>query len=128
MVPRDAAVVDNHRAPGTALMPARGLAEFVAGMRLADVPGSVRERACLFILDAMGVALAARRYPFAERALAGAIALGGDGSSTVVGYRQRLPLRDAALVNGVLLHGLDFDDIGHLLPTALPRNSSRPPS
>jgi 2-methylcitrate dehydratase PrpD len=106
-------------------IPARGLAEFVAGMRLADVPKPVRERALHLMLDAVGVGLAARRYPFAERTLAGAMALGGNGASTVIGTRERLPLRDAALVNGVLLHGLDFDDshltaIIHPTVTCLP--------
>ena len=125
MVPRDAAVADARHTPDAAPIPARGLAEFVAGMRLSQVPKPVRERACLFILDAVGVGLAARRYPFAERTLAGAIALGGEGASTVIGHRERLPLRDAALVNGVLLHGLDFDDshltaIIHPTVTCLP--------
>ena len=94
-------------------------------MRLADVPKPVRERALQLMLDAVGVGLAAGRYPFAERTLAGAIALGGEGASTVIGHRERLPLRDAALVNGVLLHGLDFDDshltaIIHPTVTCLP--------
>jgi 2-methylcitrate dehydratase PrpD len=114
MAPRDTALADNRRADEAAQIPARGLAEFVAGMRLSDVPKPVRERACQLMLDAIGVGLAARRYPFAERAMAGAIALGGNGASTVIGHRERLPLRDAALVNGVLLHGLDFDD-SHLI-------------
>ena len=77
------------------------------------------------MLDAVGVGLAAGRYPFAERTLAGAVALGGEGASTVIGHRQRLPLRDAALANGVLMHGLDFDDthltaIIHPTVTCLP--------
>src|SRR5436190_17014540 len=111
MTPRDSSHADPHAGSGAAPVPARGLAEFAAGMRLADVPKSVRERALQLMLDAVGVGLAARRYPFAERTLAGAIALGGgEGASTVIGHRQRLPLRDAALVNGVLMHGLDFDD------------------
>src|SRR5262249_29806028 len=95
--------------PEAAQPAARGLAQFVADMRLADAPLPVRERARLFILDAVGVALAAHRYPFAERTLAGVMALGGEGTGTVIGRRVRLPPRDAALVNGVLLHGLDFD-------------------
>jgi 2-methylcitrate dehydratase PrpD len=110
MTPRDSSHADLHAGTQPAPVPARGLAQFVADMRLSDVPKAVRERGLLLMLDAVGVGLAARRYPFAERTLAGAIALGGDGPSTVIGCRERLPLRDAALVNGVLLHGLDFDD------------------
>jgi 2-methylcitrate dehydratase PrpD len=110
MTPRDSSHADLHAGTQPAPVPARGLAQFVADMRLSDVPKAVRERGLLLMLDAVGVGLAARRYPFAERTLAGAIALGGEAASTVIGCRERLPLRDAALVNGVLLHGLDFDD------------------
>ena len=126
MTPRDSSHADlPGGGSGAAVIPARGLAKFVAEMRLADVPKSVRERALQLMLDAVGVGLAACRYPFAERTLAGAKALGGEGESTVIGHRERLPLRDAALVNGVLLHGLDFDDshltaIIHSTVTCLP--------
>jgi 2-methylcitrate dehydratase PrpD len=107
------------------LAPAQGLARFVTGLRLSDVPEQVRERALELMLDAIGVGLAARRHAFAQRALVGALALGGRGSSSVIGHRERLPLRDAALVNGALLHGLDFDDthlaaIIHPTVTCLP--------
>ena len=125
MTPRDSSHADLRGGSDAATIPARGLAEFVAGMRLSDVPKPVRERAVQLLLDAVGVGLAAGRYPFAERTLAGAKALGGDGASTVIGHRERLSLRDAALVNGVLLHGLDFDDshltaIIHPTVTCLP--------
>ena len=125
MTPRDSSHADLRAGSGAAAIPARELAEFVAGMRLADVPEPVRARALQLMLDAVGVALAAGTYAFAERTLAGAIALGGGGTSTVIGHRERLPLRDAALVNGVLLHGLDFDDthltaIIHPTVTCLP--------
>jgi 2-methylcitrate dehydratase PrpD len=94
--------------------PARALAEFTAGLRFEDIPLAVREQAKLFILDALGCALAATRYEFATATLAGARALGGEGPCVVIGNSARLPLRDAALVNGVLLHGLDFDDTNFL--------------
>lgn len=90
--------------------PARRLAEFTASLRLQDVPEVVRERARIHILDALGVALAANCHPFAERAVAAATTLGGSGPCTVIGRSEHLPLRDAALANGILIHGLDFDD------------------
>ncbi|MBO0742174.1 MAG: MmgE/PrpD family protein [Hyphomicrobiaceae bacterium] len=110
MTSPDSSTPAGHAAANTATAPSRALAEFVAGLRLSDVPVPVRARALLLMLDAIGVGLAAGRYPFAERTLAAATALGGRGTSSVIGHCQRLPLRDAALVNGVLLHGLDFDD------------------
>lgn len=96
---------------GTAgTLPSRRIAEFAAGLRYEDIPPAVRERARIHILDAIGVGLAANAYPFAERAMAGIVALGGPGDCSVIGRAERLPLRDAALANGILIHGLDFDD------------------
>ena len=100
--------------------PSRALAEFAAGLRYEDIPPAVRELSKLLILDALGCGLAATGYDFASATLSGARALGGDGPCAVIGSTVRLPLRDAALVNGVLLHGLDFDDsnfLGILHPT-----------
>ncbi|MGZ8263119.1 MAG: MmgE/PrpD family protein, partial [Burkholderiales bacterium] len=34
----------------------------------------------------------------------------GPGQSVVIGTRERLPMRDAIVMNGVLVHGLDYDD------------------
>jgi len=126
MTSRDSSHAAGPTASGAAAVPSRALAEFVAGLSLSHVPAPVCERALLLMLDAIGVGLAARRYPFSERTLAATMALGGgEGASTVIGHSERLPLRDAALVNGVLLHGLDFDDthlsaIIHPTVTCLP--------
>src|SRR5262245_4418561 len=114
--------------------PSRALAEFAAALRYEDIPPRVRDLAKLLILDALGCGLAATGYDFAKATLAGAHALGGDGPCAVIGSTTRLPLRDAALVNGVLLHGLDFDDSNFLaivhptvacLPAALGVGQSR---
>ena len=102
------------------LAPSRALAEFAANLRYDDIPPHVRDLAKLLILDALGCGLAATGYDFAKATFAGAQALGGEGPCAVIGSATRLPLRDAALVNGVLLHGLDFDDsnfLGILHPT-----------
>ncbi len=108
--------------------PARTLGEFAAGLRFEDIPAPVLDRAKLLILDALGCGLASNAYGFSDAAVAGATALGGPGPCAVIGRAVRLPVRDAALVNGMLIHGLDFDDT-HLasiihataacLPTAL---------
>jgi 2-methylcitrate dehydratase PrpD len=86
------------------------LAEFTARLSLDQVPGPVALRAKHLLLDSIGCAFAARNEPFAGR-IAGSIArLAGEGPRRVVGLPQRLPLRDAAVVNGMLMHGLDYDD------------------
>ena len=86
------------------------LADFSLGLSLDAVPANVALRAKHLILDAIGCAFAARREEFAGRTVASIARLAGPGARGVIGMPQRLPLRDAALANGVLLHGLDYDD------------------
>ena len=90
--------------------PARRLAEFAASLRIEDVPERVRLRAVHHILDAVGIACVSAKQDFALRTLTAIKGLAGRGEAPVIGLPARLPPRDAALVNGVLCHGLDFDD------------------
>jgi len=86
------------------------LAEFAAGLDYESIPAHVRERAKHLILDAVGIAFASTRYDYAHKTLTAARGLGGDGPVGIIGMPARLAARDAALVNGVLVHGLDYDD------------------
>jgi 2-methylcitrate dehydratase PrpD len=85
------------------------LAQFVHALRYEDIPATVRERAKDLMLDAIGIAFASTKFEFADKALAG-LRFFGDGQRAVIGMRARLTLRDAAVMNGVLIHGLDYDD------------------
>jgi 2-methylcitrate dehydratase PrpD len=85
------------------------LARFVADLGDGDTPEVVRERACHLILDATGIALASTQYDFAHRTLSALSSL-GTGPERVIGMGAGLPLRDAVMMNGVLVHGLDYDD------------------
>lgn len=104
------------------------LAQFVGGFEADRIPDAVMARARHFILDAVGIALASTQYDFAHRSLTAIAGLAGRGDVPVIGMAARLPLRDAALMNGILVHGLDFDDThsggvihatASLLPTVL---------
>lgn len=89
------------------------LARAVAGLRWQDVPTAVRESAKEHLLDAVGLALASTTMDFgaaihdAGKRLDGSP---GTGAATVLGFGTRLTPAYAALVNGTLIHGLDFDD------------------
>lgn len=97
--------------PHAALAPAAALADMATNLSFASVPEAARHRGKLSILDALGVGLASNAFPYAERAMAGITALAGEtGACSVIGRSERLPVRDAALANGILIHGLDFDD------------------
>lgn len=106
-------------------MISRRLAEFAAGLEHERIPAPVRERAKRLMLDAIGCGLAAKRFDFAAASLGAIAELAGSGPRAVVGHAQRLPLRDAVLANGILMHGLDYDDthtegVAHLTVAVLP--------
>lgn len=86
------------------------IASFAARVTPAALPASVREHAKLHMLDTIGTALAATRFDFAQRATEGLVGAGEPGRHTVIGLPVKLPMRDAALLNGILAHGLDYDD------------------
>jgi 2-methylcitrate dehydratase PrpD len=99
-------------------------ARFGLGLQLRDVSRAVQTRAKHLILDAVGIALASRGYTYAGVSLAAFSEL-GSGTSPVIGYGRSLALRDAVMMNGVLIHGLDFDDthsrgVIHSTTSALP--------
>jgi len=87
-----------------------GLADFTARLSLDAVPAAVALRAKHLLLDSIGCAFAARRQEFAGRIANSVAKLAGEGPRRVLGMAHRLPLRDAAVVNGMLMHGLDYDD------------------
>jgi 2-methylcitrate dehydratase PrpD len=89
---------------------AEELARFAGALSAERIPAAVTARASHLILDAVGIALASTTYDFAHRAMTAIAGLAGSGDSAVIGMPARLPLRDAALINGILIHGLDFDD------------------
>lgn len=88
---------------------ARRLGRFVAELTLEKIPGDSVSHAKLQLLDAIGIALASSTYDFGRRAADGLQHL-SEGTSLVIGLPHRLAVRDAILVNGILVHGLDFDD------------------
>jgi 2-methylcitrate dehydratase PrpD len=86
------------------------LAEFAENLSYDDIPANVRERAKYLILDSVGIAFASTQHEFAKCILAGIQAVGEPGDSPVIGMNARLGMRDGVLMNGALIHGLDYDD------------------
>ncbi|MFQ5692661.1 MAG: MmgE/PrpD family protein, partial [Nitrospinota bacterium] len=86
------------------------LAEWVSGLRYEDIPPEVIEKAKSAFLDILGIALASSGMPFGRDVIALAEDLGKGEEASVVGSGLRLPAANAALANGTLGHGLDYDD------------------
>jgi len=103
------------------------IAEFATTLRFEDIPADVVETAKLLILDSLGIAFASGTFDFASKALGAVdvLSAGADQDGTVVGATRGYSLRDAVLLNGLLIHGLDFDDthpegVIHASASALP--------
>ncbi len=89
---------------------AEAIADFALGLDLGSVPPAVAELAKEHLLDALGIALASSTWDFGRIVLNGVRELGEGTKATAIGSGAKLPPASAALVNGVLAHGLDFDD------------------
>ena len=87
-----------------------------------DVAGSVRQR----VLDVMGLCVAALPLDTSRAVLDLAVANGGTPQANAVGLAQRLAASQAAFVNGVLAHSLDYDDTH--LPSILHPSASVVPA
>lgn len=113
------------RTEPAALSISQQLAVFAAGVSPDILPARVKQRAKLHMLDVIGTALAATKFDFAHRAMAGLVAAGEPGRHSVIGMPVKLLMRDAALLNGILAHGLDYDDT-HPGAIVHPSSSSLP--
>lgn len=101
--------------------------QFTSALSFDDIPESIRRRATYLMLDAIGIAYASTSFDFAGVTLAALREL-APGDQPVIGSDARLQLRDAVLMNALLVHGLDYDDThvpgvihatASCLPTAL---------
>jgi 2-methylcitrate dehydratase PrpD len=91
--------------PGAAA--AETFGAWLAGLRWDDVPPAMRRMAALDLIDAAALCVAARREDYARQIAQGWDA---DGPCTAIGHGRRLDAAGAAVVNGVGVHGEDFDD------------------
>jgi 2-methylcitrate dehydratase PrpD len=96
------------------LDPNHVLSSFCAETTFADLPPSVVRMAKLTILDTLGCAIGTHvhdpeKYAVIERVVG---TLGtARADATVIGGASKLSAPFAALANGVMCHGIDFDDV-----------------
>ncbi len=82
----------------------------VAALRFEDLPAAVVEKIEELALDTLGVALGASSLDFGRATRELVRSWGCSGGASAIGEGARVPPHAAALVNGVLAHGQDFDD------------------
>jgi len=89
---------------------AERFAVFALELELDAVPEEVVEAAKLHVLDVLGCGLAAHGLGIAGEGRQAMAELGGEPESSVIGLETGLAAPNAAFANGMLCHGLDFDD------------------
>lgn len=99
------------------------LARFVSRLGIDDVPKPVRERVGVLAVDSIGIAIRARHDVALTGPLLRAVRRLGlaTGAARVLGDADTWSPMGAALLNGTLIHALDFDDTyapGALHPSA----------
>ena len=88
------------------------LSKFSLALQFDQIPTAVSAQAKLHMLDAIGIGIASSSHDFAKKTLHALMSLqeGNDQQYPVLGVPDKLSMRDAILVNGTFIHGLDFDD------------------
>ena len=88
----------------------RTLLDFVSRTPADEIPADVLHESTRCLLDHLGLAIAGAAEPAARIARDQCRILGGDPQARALGTADRLRVTDAALVNGIACHALDFDD------------------
>ena len=88
----------------------RTLARFIVSSRYEDIPQPIRHEASRALLNWLGCAIGSSHHETIECMLAALKPFSGAEQASVVGRKDRLDILNAAFVNGVASHVLDFDD------------------
>ncbi len=92
------------------------------GTSYHDLPEAALRMTRAQLFDTAGIALAARHESGVRELRQLGTVTGGKGESVVWGSKLRLPAHEAARINAVMVHALEFDDTfgrGFLHPSAI---------
>jgi 2-methylcitrate dehydratase PrpD len=84
--------------------------EFTANLDFKNLSSDHIRNIKLHVLDTLGVCFACSTLPYSQILIDIVREEGKGEESTVISYGDKLPVRAAALVNGSLAHGYNFDD------------------
>lgn len=87
------------------------IARFALDLRLADLPDEVLAAARRSILDVLAVTVAGSHSSTSISARRALLAADSTGAATVFGTAATAPPGQAALLNGIAAHALDYDDV-----------------
>jgi len=105
---------------------AQQIAAFAASTTYETLPADVRDSVRGRVLDILGICYAATELETSQSVKKWVSAQGGAPDANAVGLEERVPAPQAAFLNGVLAHSLDFDDTH--LPSVLHPSASIVPA
>lgn len=88
----------------------RTLARDIGKSRYEDLPTAVRHEAARALLNWCGCAIGGARHETVKNALAAVLPFAGAAQAGILGRGERMDILNAALINGISSHVLDFDD------------------
>jgi 2-methylcitrate dehydratase PrpD len=88
----------------------KSLANYVVMARFEDLPERVRKEVGRSLLNWMGVTVGGSRHRTVDIAISAVQIFAGPPQAGLFGRNERLDIMNAALINGISSHVLDFDD------------------
>jgi 2-methylcitrate dehydratase PrpD len=86
------------------------LAAWIVGLRGNEIPQSVHSEGVRTFANWLGCAVGGARHETVDRALDAVKPFSGEARAQVIGRAERLDELNAALLNGIASHVLDYDD------------------
>jgi len=86
------------------------LSKFVVQSQIEDFPDEVIETSKKCFLDWIGVAIGGMKDPSVEMLVNLIKEIGGKKQARILGYGMKTSILNAALINGIMSHILDYDD------------------
>jgi 2-methylcitrate dehydratase PrpD len=93
-----------------------GLAAWVAGLRLDDVPQPVTARAKHLLLDGVAAGLVGAQLPWSRVATGAVLSIEGAGPSVLMGTGRTTSGPAAVLLNSTFIQGFELDDFHPVAP------------
>ncbi len=89
----------------------RRIAEYSVNLKYEDIPENVLNEAKRFLYDSIGCAFGGYQTKDVEIMRNVYKKIGGSSEATIIGFGDKFPAVNAALVNSLMIRSLDFNDI-----------------
>lgn len=86
------------------------LAKFIIQSKIESIPNAVRHEAARALLNWSACAVGGSTHETVDNAIAAVLPFAGQKQAGILGRKERMDIQNAALINGISSHVLDFDD------------------